>query len=278
MNKLTFVYRAFRWLTNLFRSGRVPYEPLSIPFPPVDVPRYIRELGLETEGTSRGACNLPATHNFLLDDVEQRIVTAIVAERDKACVVFGKHRQVYDERLGTVQIHGPLQRAAVAAEDARSAFDVKVSRGKGRLFLLQANLAARSRELKRFKTEHKLDRPSNRPESRWLHWGLVAILLLLEASLNGIFLARGMEFGLIEGVGVASVIAAINVGAGLAAGLFLLRQKNHRKILHKLAGIALFILYVAAALALNLVVAHYRDALGGADPENAAAQGLRSFL
>jgi hypothetical protein len=279
LSKLAAIFnRAFRWLADLVGGGRVPYEPVAIPFPPVDVPRFIRELDLGAEGASRGARNLPAQDNFLLDDVEQRIVTAIESERDKACGVFAEHLGVYEKRLGAMQIRGPLQRAAVAADAARAAFEEKVGRGKGRLFQHQRNLAARARELDRFKGEHGLDRPSNRPKSRLLHWGFVAILWLAEAFLNGMFLARGLEFGLIEGVGVASAIAAINVGAGLFAGLLLLRQKNHRKSLRKLAGILGFTLYAGVALALNLGVAHYRDALGGPDPDNAAALALASFL
>ncbi len=272
------ITRAYHWLANLIGGGRVPYEPVAIPFPPVDVPRFSRELEIESGGASRGARNLPAPDNFLLDDFEQRIVTAIESERDKAYEAFDEHLRVYDERMASVQIHGPLQRAAVAAEEARAAFEEKVSRGNGRLFQLQRNLGARSRELARFQREHRLDRPSNRPKSRWLHCGIVAMLLLIEALLNGLFLARGLEFGLIEGVGVALAIAAFNVGAGLVSGLFLLRQKNHRNILRKLAGVSGFVLYIGIALALNLVVAHYRDALGGPDPDNAASLALRSFL
>jgi hypothetical protein len=64
----------FRWLGSLFRRGRVPYEPISVTFPPVDVLRYRRELDLEGEGKRRGAEGLPARDNLLLDDIEQRIV------------------------------------------------------------------------------------------------------------------------------------------------------------------------------------------------------------
>jgi hypothetical protein len=221
---------------------------------------------------------LPAPDNFLLDEVEHRIVTAIESERNKATDVAGDYLRTYDERLGYLQIQRLLQRASVAADEARTNFGERVYAGKGRLFLLKENLSARSRELAAFKAEHGLDRPSNRPDSLWLRWGIVALLWLIEAILNGTFLSRGLEFGLIEGVGVALAIAAINIGSGLVAGMFLLRQKNHRKALRRIAGMMGFIVYIGAAVVLNILVAHYRDALGGSDPENAASEALSSFL
>ena len=102
--------RAYHWFTDLIGSRRVPYEPVAIAFPASRYSAvYIRELEIESEGASRGSHNLPAQDNFLLDDFEQRIVTSIETERDKAYEVFGEHLRIYDERLGAVQIHGPLR-------------------------------------------------------------------------------------------------------------------------------------------------------------------------
>jgi hypothetical protein len=278
LNKLlTAIDRVFGWLDSL-RTRRIAYEPVAIPFPPIEVGRFVRELNLDAEGTTRGQQDFPAPDNFLLDEVEHRIVTAIEAERNKATDIASDYLRTYDERLGHLQIQRLLQRASVAADEARTNFGERVYKGKGRLFLLKETLSARSRELAAFKAEHRLDRPSNRPDALWLRWGIVALLWLIEAILNGAFLSRGLEFGLIEGVGIALAIAAINIGSGLVAGMFLLRQKNHRSALQRVVGVTSFIVYMGAAVVLNILVAHYRDALGASDPDNAASNALSSFL
>jgi hypothetical protein len=268
----------FRWSGRLFHRGRVPYEPISITFPPLDVLRYRRELDLEGEGKRRGVEGLPARDNLIFDDVEQRIVTAIEAERDKAYEVYLNRLGAYGDRLRASQVDGTLHRAAVAGAEAKSAFQDAVIGGKDRLFEFQRVLSTRSRELKRFCMANGIDRPSNRPESRIFHVGVLAFLLLVEASLNGVFLARGLDLGLLGGVGQALAIATVNVGLGVIAGISCLREMNRKNTIRKLVGGVGFILYLAAAIGLNLAVAHYRDALGGSDPESAATSALQSFL
>ncbi len=268
----------FRWLGRLFHRGRVPYEPISVTFPPVDVLQYRRELDLEGEGKRRGVAGLPATDNFILDDIEQRIVAAIEAERDKAYQVYVDRMRAYGDRLRASEVHGTLHRAAVAGTEAKSAFQDAVIGGKDRLFGFQRTLSTRGRELKRFCAANGLDRPSNRPESRIFHVGVLAFLILVEASLNGVFLARGLDLGLLGGIGQALAIASVNVGLGVIAGIYCLREMNRKNILRKLLGGAGFILYLAVAAGLNLAVAHYRDALGGSDPEDAATSALQAFL
>jgi hypothetical protein len=269
--------RFFRWLAAIFSGGRVPYEPLVVRFPPVDILRYRTQLDLDREGSQNGSRNLPAPDNLTFDAVEQRIVTSIESERSKAHEIYIINMRAYGERLRALRIHALLQRAAVAAEEARTDFSDASNSGKDRLFELERTLTERSRELEKFRAENRLDRPSNRPESRILHFGIVAVLLVVESVLNGLFFARGLAFGYVQGIGEAAIIAGLNVGSGLVLGAFFLRRLHHRRALWALLGCIGTFAYGCFAIALNLGVAHYRDALGGPDPENAATLAWRSL-
>jgi hypothetical protein len=142
--------------------------------------------------------------------------------------------------------------------------------GKDRLFELERTLTERSRELEKFRAENRLDRPSNRPESRILHFGIAAVLFVVKSVLNGLFLARGLAFVYVQGLGEAAIIAGLNVGSGLVLGASFLRWLHHRRAFWALLGCIGIFAYGCLAIALNFGVAHYRDALGGPDPENAA--------
>ena len=67
------------------------------------------------------------------------------------------------------------------------------------------------------------------------------------------------------------------MGTGLAVGWFVLRQRNHRKLTHKFLAVLGVIFYTGLAVGFNLLVAHYRDALGGPNPEDAGTVALRTF-
>jgi hypothetical protein len=127
--------------------------------------------------------------------------------------------------------------------------------------------------------EMGVHRASKRPESRVGHVATMAILIALEAVINGSFLAMGSEGGLIAGWLMALGISLFNVLLlGFTFGAMALRQLNHRWIHHKLLGTLALCAVLAIAYSSNLAVAHYRDALGGPDPDNAGVAALATWL
>jgi hypothetical protein len=259
--------------------GRVRYMPMAIPFPNIDVLRLRRDLDLDAEGAKMGALNLPTAGNTELDDVEQRIVTMIESARGITYHTYLGEMRTYADRLRSLQIQVLLQQAAATGEETRTALDDSLIRGSDRLFGLQRRLAELNREMEGFRSENGLlNRAVKMPDSRVFHWGVIALLLVIEASLNGNFLAHGLELGPLEGVVEALLIALLNVGSGLATGWFILRQLNHRTIARRILSILGLFLYACFAIGFNLLVAHYRDALGGPTPEDAGSLALRAFL
>jgi hypothetical protein len=100
----------------------------------------------------------------------------------------------------------------------------------------------------------------------------------VEALFNGQFLAYGHELGMLGGVGEALVIALLNVGTGAFIGHLVVRQMFHVSFGHRFTSLTVILVYVVGLLAFNIAVAHYRDALGGAQPEEAGKLALNSLL
>jgi len=127
--------------------------------------------------------------------------------------------------------------------------------------------------------EMGIHRASKRPESRVGHVMIILIFIVVEAVINGSFLAVGIEGGLITGCLMALGISFFNVVLlGFTFGAMAVRQINHHRLDRKLLGALAFCAVLAIAYSSNLLVAHYRDALLGTDPDNASAAALKAWL
>jgi hypothetical protein len=127
--------------------------------------------------------------------------------------------------------------------------------------------------------EMGVHRASKRPKSRFVPAIVLLIFVLVEAVVNGSFLAVGSEGGLIAGCLMAAGISVFNVVLlGFGLGAMLSRQLNHRRFHRKLLGALALCAVLAVAYSSNLLVAHYRDALLGSDPDNASPAALTAWL
>src|SRR3546814_4540847 len=129
-----------------------------------------------------------------------------------------------------------------------------------------------------FQRAHGLKRSASFPRSRRLNIGFALALLLIETVLNGSFLAKGHELGLLGGFFMAGAIACANVGSGLAVGWHALPNLWHRNVARKMAGAIIALAYAALIASFNLYVAHLRDALAGDFPEEAGVVAWASLL
>lgn len=186
-----------------------------------------------------------------------------------------KRVQAFLERLPEIQAQ--LLEAETAPNKALAEFMDKLMPTK---MQLRAPLRA-LRDDYRAMDEMDVHRASKRREFRRRvgHVVIVLLFILLEAWINGSFLAVGIEGGLIAGWGIAAGISLFNVLLlGFMFGVMALRQLNHRRLYRRLFGALALCAVLAAAYSSNLLVAHYRDALGGSDPDNANAAALTAWL
>ena len=133
-------------------------------------------------------------------------------------------------------------------------------------------------QLNNFRKKHNLTHPADYPLSRLWNFAVILVIFAMKSILNGTFLARGLETGLLGGIIEVFVIAAINVTFRFFLGNSVMRYLFHRNLLLRI--LTLFEVPVSCAIAVifNLLVGHYRDALGGPDPVHASAIAFNSFV
>lgn len=118
---------------------------------------------------------------------------------------------------------------------------------------------SRLADLENFKAANRLTRDAHYPSSPALAFGILSVLILLEAGVNGVLFADSSDQGLFGGWLEAIVLSIANVGAAFLFGRLILPQFHRRSLAAKTGALFLSLAGAAALIAVNLAGAHYRD-------------------
>ncbi len=267
-----------RLIEGLWRPSHVYAAPLQV-FPDISVDALARELDIVAIGSERGKRNEPPTNSAVLDDVEHDIVDRIYAERKAAYQQAVDQLETYSDRLSALDFEGRFTAIKHAAPDAVSQFKVEALQGRDQLFHLRRTLVDNEKERNAFKKRHRLERAPrvSSGTATFLKVAFLLFLFVLETYVNGAFLAKGNELGLLGGVVEAFAFAVLNLVVSFYIGLFGVRQVNTASIFRKLLGALSFIIWVGFALCLNLALSHYRE-ISGVLYEDAGAQVVQRLI
>ncbi len=233
-------------------------------FPALNIDKLADDLGLATLGADRGAREEPASDSVVFDEVENRIVERVEAEKNAAHGLLLDQLRTYQERLSGLDFEGRFGTIRQAAPAAVTEFRAEAAQGRDELHSLRRHLRDLEMEHDEFRRRNRLKRTA--------HWasggnltvkiGILLALFVFEVFLNGFFLSKGSELGYLGGAVEAFTFALLNVGVSFLIAAAGVRQLNHRNYFRKLFGFISFLCYVALAIGLNLALAHYREASG----------------
>lgn len=270
--------KAFEAISDMVRYPFHDFQASTKGFLNLNIEKIAREMKLEEVGAERGASNHPPPDAVSLDDTELAIVHRVERAATDDYALYHDRQQTYHERFHRLNVLNQAGNIRASAREALSYFSTEVSQGRDELYQFRGRVAERRADLDDFKQRHKLTRSAMYPESTLFRWGVLLLLLLIEGALNGNLLSAGNEFGLLGGVMNALVIALLNVGAGFVVGNVFFRLLFHRSLAKRAVGTIVSLAYLVAIVGFNLVVAHYRDALVGPDPEQAGELALQAVL
>ncbi|AUX78897.1 hypothetical protein [Sinorhizobium fredii] len=231
-------------------------------FPTLDVEKVSRTMELPERGAENGAANRPAKTARALDEVEQRIVAKVEEERKTSYQLLEDQFQTFSERLRNLDFEAHFGMIRETNATTLSDFHAEAEGGVDQLHGLRRDLKDAEDETFKFKQKHGLERAAKVTSgAMWsLKVSLVVFLLLLETVLNGTFLAKGSEQGLLGGVTEAFTFAVLNIGSALLLAFFCVRFLVHKSLFLKLLGSVGLIVYIGIAVFINLALAHYREA------------------
>jgi len=171
-------------------------------FPVVDIDKLGSTLDLKEKGAAAGRLNRPGSGAQSFDETEQRIVTWVEAEKKSSYQVLEDQLQTFDSRLRNLDFEGQFGLIRQANASSLSDFKAEVASGVDELHGLRRNLKTAEDEMVDFKARHRLQRAAK--VSSKAAWGfkvaLIIFLVLIEMVMNGSFLAKGSEQGVVGGV------------------------------------------------------------------------------
>lgn len=255
----------FESLNKLYESIRESSHDFRIttdPFPPLDPEKLARSMEIERKASENGKSNVPARATRELDDVERSIVERVESQRDDSLQILEDQLNTYATRLRNLDFDGHFSQIEMTNHSSVEDFQADVTGGRDALFIRRKDLKETDEELAHFRKRHRLEKRVARVRGGLetsLKILFVAFLLIVETAVNGIYLAKGNDSGLVGGIGYAFGFAFVNVIGTFLLALFGVRQLNRHSIALKFVGFASLLLWIALAVALNLAMAHYRE-------------------
>lgn len=243
------------------RSGDIDQRPPDersvraaniVPFQATFLPA---EAGIEDYGVPSAKTIVRRTQPAELAEIAQRLQKDIDKQYAKAKAHFDALTakiEAKEKKCALPRIDDDLRRARLQRQKALVANGPELA---NRLREERSRLA----ELERFRAENRISRSANYPESPLLAIGVLAILVLVEACINGVLFADSSDNGLLGGWLEAMALAITNVGVAFLVGYIVLPQVNRRSLVAKGCAALLAFAGVVALMAVNLFGAHYRD-------------------
>jgi hypothetical protein len=251
-------------LLNGLKREQHDYRPSLELFPALNIDKLAKDLMLAKAGAERGAREEPASDSVAFDDVENRIIERVEAEKNAAHGLLLDEQRTYQERLASLDFEGRFGIIRQAAPAAVGEFRAEAAQGRDELHSLRRHLRDLEMERDDFQRRHRLRRTAHFASggNLTLKVGILLALFVFEVFLNGFFLAKGSELGYLGGAVEAFTFALLNVGVSFLIAAAGVRQLNHRNLLRKLFGLISLMGYLALAIGLNLALAHYREVSG----------------
>jgi hypothetical protein len=255
----------FESLNRLYESIRESSHDFRIttdPFPPLDPEKLLKSMELERKAAENGKANLPPPGAREMDEVERSIVERVESQRDDSFQILEDQLNTYATRLRNLDFDGHFSQIEMANHSSVEDFQADVTGGRDALFIRRKDLKETDEELEDFRKRNGLEKRVARVRGSLetsLKILFVVFLLIVETAVNGVYLAKGNDSGLVGGIGYAFGFAFVNVMGTFLLALFGIRQLNRRSVGLKIAGLISLLLWVALAFALNLAMAHYRE-------------------
>jgi hypothetical protein len=254
--------KPFSDLVTEFWGSRDGVLPSIQTFPPLDLEQIAKELKLDERAKEAALKNLPPAGGDHEDTAELDVRAEIERRARKAGEDYSAAKDLYEARIRRALV-SVNQRIAIeaAGENALADFGVQVTDELNFLQAPRNEFRERDQEFERFRRLNSLYRLpiSVPPARRVVGYLLLVLFVLVEAILNGVFFATGSEGGLIGGVVQALGLSLVNIAPAVLYAVFGFPLLHHCLLRVRFLGMLATAAYLAWALGVNLVIAHFRD-------------------
>ncbi|MDO5897893.1 hypothetical protein [Agrobacterium sp. Azo12] len=258
-------FEALNRLMDSVRDSNHDFRITTDPFPPLDAEKVEKTLDILRKGTENGVENMPVPSAKSRNEAEQSIVARVEAERDASYQILEDQLHTYSSRMRNLDFDGHFGRIRQANVSSLTDFKADVAGGTDVLFGFRKKLREADEELVHFKDRNGLRRVAQTKSqfATIVKWLVIVALLIFETVVNGLYLAKGSDEGVIGGIAIAMGFAITNVLGTVVIAWTMIPNIVHRSFFRKLWGFLGVLLWLALAIGINLAMAHYREASTG---------------
>src|SRR5437660_10593681 len=145
-------------LLNGLKREQHDYRPSLEIFPALNIEKLAGDMGLARAGAERGTRKEPASDSIAFDDVENRIIERVEAEKNSAHGVLLDELHLYKERMSSLDFEGRFATIRQAAPAAVSEFRAEAAQGRDELHSLRRHLRDVEAAPDDFRRRHRLTR------------------------------------------------------------------------------------------------------------------------
>jgi hypothetical protein len=248
-------------------------DPVLEVLPEIDVEAILAELRVRERAAENGRHEIPATSDVQPDGPQGLIIHRVEQAIREGRGYLQMHLFNLTRRIRTADVApdcAALQALPAALEHE---LDALIRLHGERVGPLREKQRSLRRQLDEFRARFGIRFEPRAHDSHILHVGVLLAVVVGESLLNGRYLARADEFGLLGGMTNAFVIALLNVMASFFLGRAAAWLAGARPGFRVLGGIAA-LAFLAWACLYNLVVAHARDLLGDSIDYGVVVRGI----
>ena len=250
------------------------FHPGGETFPSVNVDVIGRNLKLERRGARDAKAGMPKSDAEGLSQAEHEVVERVDELRKKGLEYYELQIDVYASRIRGARAE--RDSVEVEAGQFKTTFEVESRACANHLDNAMELVKGSYEKLEAYRNKHGTIGPPDDPKNAIYMLGVILIVFVIEVALSGTLFAEKNTMGLVGGMGIAFIISGVNVVACLLCG-FGARYVNLRSFGSKIFGTLTFLLFLGIFAGLNLMVAHFRDALELYEWDEAAFQAITGF-
>jgi hypothetical protein len=263
-------------MLNSFKNKKVVSVYKPIEFPVINNEILSSEYDVVAAARQQAKKNLPDSNSLTADSNEINYRTKLQTQVIQASHSVQQSLNDLGNEINNLSINQQLSDAESIPEEFEQIIKAEITPMKRELISLKSKLDLADEDLEQFKSKNKLNREADYPTSRWKTFGILLIALITEGMLNGFFFADGSDSGLLGGIVIALMVAALNISFGFILGWKVIPYKNLIVKWKSNLSVVFSVTFLLIPLVFNLFIAHYREALIKA-PDDAGSYVFESI-
>ena len=227
-------------------------------FPDLRVDKIASKLKLEKRGKDDGRYETPASSSLSMTAAELEGIDEVRRLRSSALNNFEMEMESYASRIASVK--SQKQQISLMVGKAKHEILTHANDWENQLENERVRVSEHQQKLRKFQGLNNIEGPPREHGNGYIAVLIVLLVGFIETGMNAYFFQKANPMGILGGATLAFIISSVNVVSSGIFGFFS-RHININRVLAKARGYLLIVAFVVFASAINLAVAHLRDAL-----------------